>query len=84
MNERVRIIKTGGYDAEIKDIFRAYKIWQKETNTGRSLTQNELYRQLSDKCGEPSDKKTFKQLHAFKADTTVEEYDKTGVVNTEQ
>ena len=83
MNERVRIIKSGGYDADIKDIFRAYKLWQKETNTGRCLTQNELYRQLSDKCGEPSDKKTFKQFHAFKSDAMVEEYDATGMVTTE-
>ena len=83
MNERVRIIKSGGYDADIKDIFLAYKLWQKETNTGRCLTQNELYRQLSDKCGEPSDKKTFKQFHAFKSDAMVEEYDTTGMVTTE-
>jgi hypothetical protein len=35
----------------------------------------ELYKRLSDKCGEPADKKTFKQMRLFESDEDITEYD---------
>ena len=78
MNARIREIKKGGYQAEIKDIFRVYKHWYDEMGggVGRKLSQTELYKRLSDKCGEPSDKKTFRQMRLFDDDQDLEEYEK--------
>lgn len=76
MNARIREVKKGGYEANIKDIFRVYKNWYEAVGGGgRKLNQTELYKRLSDKCGEPSDKKTFKQIRLFEDDLDVEEYD---------
>jgi len=79
MNARIREIKKGGYESSIKDIFRVYKIWYEGIGggVGRKLSQTELYKRLSDKCGEPSDKKTFKQMRLFEDDADIEEYDQT-------
>ena len=79
MNARIREIPKGGYESNIKDIFRVYKNWYESIGggVGRKLSQNELYKRLSDKCGEPSDKKTFKQMRYFEDDADIEEYDKT-------
>ena len=79
MNARIREITKGGYEANIKDIFRVYKNWYESIGggVGRKLSQNELYKRLSDKCGEPSDKKTFKQMLLFEDDVDIEEYDNT-------
>ena len=79
MNARIREITKGGYEANIKDIFRVYKNWYESIGggVGRKLSQNELYKRLCDKCGEPSDKKTFKQMRLFEDDVDIEEYDKT-------
>jgi P4 family phage/plasmid primase-like protien len=78
MNARIREIPKGGYESNIKDIFRVYKNWYESIGggVGRKLSQNELYKRLSDKCGEPSDRKTFKQMRLFEDDVDVEEYDK--------
>ena len=78
MNARIREITKGGYEANIKDIFRVYKNWYESIGggVGRKLSQNELYKRLYDKCGEPSDKKTFKQMRLFEDDVDIEEYDK--------
>lgn len=78
MNARIREIPKGGYESNIKDIFRVYKNWYESIGggVGRKLSQNELYKRLSDKCGEPSDRKTFKQMRLFEDDLDVEEYDK--------
>jgi P4 family phage/plasmid primase-like protien len=78
MNARIREIKRGGYEANIKDIFRVYKNWYESIGggVGKKLSQIELYKRLSDKCGEPSDKKTFKQVRLFEDDIDIEEYDK--------
>ena len=78
MNARIREIKRGGYEATIKDIFRIYKNWYESIGggVGKKLSQAELYKRLSDKCGEPSDKKTFKQIRLFEDDADIEEYDK--------
>jgi phage/plasmid-associated DNA primase len=78
MNARIREIKKGGYQAEIKDIYRVYKNWYDEMGggVGRKLSQTELYKRLSDKCGEPSDKKTFRQMRLFNDDQDLEEYEK--------
>ena len=78
MNARIREITKGGYEANIKDIFRVYKNWYESIGggVGRKLSQNELYKRLCDKCGEPSDKKTFKQMRLFEDDVDIEEYDK--------
>jgi P4 family phage/plasmid primase-like protien len=78
MNSRIREIAKGGYESNIKDIFRVYKNWYESIGggVGRKLSQNELYKRLSDKCGEPSDKKTFKQIRLFEDDIDIEEYDK--------
>jgi hypothetical protein len=43
---------------------------------GRKLSQTELYKRLCDKCGEPSDKKTFKQMRLFEDDQDIDEYEK--------
>jgi P4 family phage/plasmid primase-like protien len=77
MNARIREVKKGGYDANIKDIFRVYKNWYEGVGggVGRKLNQTDLYKRLSDKCGEPSDKKTFKQMRLFEDDVDIEEYD---------
>ena len=83
MNARIREIKKGGYEAEIKAIFREYCKWQAVDGIGRKITQTELYKRLSDKCGEPADKKTFKQMKLFESDEAIETYDKTGIVSTE-
>lgn len=78
MNARIREIKRGGYEANIKDIYRVYKNWYESIGggVGKKLSQVELYKRLSDKCGEPSDKKTFKQMRLFEDDIDLEEYEK--------
>jgi len=78
MNARIREIPKGGYESNIKDIFRVYKNWYESIGggVGRKLSQNELYKRLSDKCGEPSDKKTFRQMRLFEDDLDVEEFDR--------
>jgi phage/plasmid-associated DNA primase len=78
MNARIREIKRGGYEANIKDIFRVYKNWYESIGggVGKKLSQIELYKRLSDKCGEPSDKKTFKQMRLFEDDLDIEEFDR--------
>jgi P4 family phage/plasmid primase-like protien len=78
MNARIREISKGGYEASIKDIFRVYKNWYESIGggVGRKLSQQELYKRLSDKCGEPSDKKTFRQMRLFEDDMDIEEYDR--------
>jgi P4 family phage/plasmid primase-like protien len=83
MNARIREITKGGYEANIKDIFRVYKNWYESIGggVGRKLSQNELYKRLCDKCGEPSDKKTFKQVRLFEDDIDIEEYDKSLLEN---
>jgi P4 family phage/plasmid primase-like protien len=77
MNARIREITKGGYESNIKDIFRIYKNWYESIGggVGRKLSQQELYKRLSDKCGEPSDKKTFKSMRLFDDDIDIEEYD---------
>lgn len=78
MSARVREIKKGGYEADIKDIFRVYKRWYEEIGggVGRKLSQPDLYKRLCDKCGEPADKRTFKQMRLFDAEEDIEEFDK--------
>jgi P4 family phage/plasmid primase-like protien len=78
MNARVREIKVGGYESDIKNIFRVYKNWFEAIGggVGRKLSQTELYKRLCDKCGEPSDKKTFKQMRLFETEEDLEEYEK--------
>jgi P4 family phage/plasmid primase-like protien len=78
LNARIREIKKGGYEAAIKDIFRVYKNWFEAVGggVGRKLNQTELYKRMVDKFGEPSDKKTFKQLRLFEDDYELEEYEK--------
>jgi phage/plasmid-associated DNA primase len=78
MNARTREIKVGGYEADIKNIFRVYKNWYEAIGggVGRKLSQTELYKRLCDKCGEPSDKKTFKQMRLFENEEDLEEYEK--------
>ena len=78
LNARIREVKKGGYEALIKDIFRVYKNWFEAVGggVGRKLNQTELYKRMVDKFGEPSDKKTFKQLRLFEDDYEVEEYEK--------
>jgi P4 family phage/plasmid primase-like protien len=78
MNARIREIKMGGYESNIKEIYRVYKNWYEAIGggVGRKLSQLELYKRLSDKCGEPKDKKTFKQMRLFEEDADIEEYDK--------
>ena len=80
MNARIREIPKGGYEAQIKDIFRVYKNWYEGIGggVGRKLSQTELYKRLCDKCGEPSDKKTFKQIRLFEDDADIEEYETSG------
>lgn len=77
MNARIREIAKGGYEATIKDIFRVYKNWYEGIGggVGRKLSQTELYKRMSDKCGEPSDKKTFRQMRLFEDDADIEEYE---------
>ena len=77
MKARIREIKKGGYEEDIKNIFRTYKSWYEEIGggVGRKLSQLELYKRLSDKCGEPADKKTFKQMRLFESDEDIAEFD---------
>jgi phage/plasmid-associated DNA primase len=77
MKARIREVKKGGYEEDIKNIFRTYKAWYEEIGggVGRKLSQLELYKRLSDKCGEPADKKTFKQMRLFECDEDIAEYD---------
>ncbi len=76
MNARIREVKKGGYEADIKAIFREYKNWYEAVGGGgRKLNQTELYKRLCDKCGEPVDKKTFKQMRLFTDDDEIQEYD---------
>ena len=76
MNARIREVKKGGYEADIKAIFREYKNWYEAVGGGgRKLNQTELYKRLCDKCGEPIDKKTFKQMRLFTDDDEIQEYD---------
>ena len=77
-NARIREISKGGFSSNIKDIYRNYKQWYEGMGggMGRKLTQIDLYKRLSDKYGEPYDKKTFKQLRLFDDENELEEYDK--------
>ena len=77
MKARIREVKKGGYEEDIKNIFRTYKAWYEEIGggVGRKLSQMELYKRLSDKCGEPADKKTFKQIRLFESDEEIAEFD---------
>lgn len=77
MKARIREIPKGGYEAEIKDIFRVYKNWYEGIGggVGRKLSQTELYKRLTDKCGEPSNKRSFKQLRLFEDDNDMEQYE---------
>ena len=80
MNDRIREIKRGGYQSLIADIYRVYQTWYQDIGggVGKKLSKTELYKRLSEKCGEPSDKKTFKQLRLFGLSgekETIEEYD---------
>ncbi len=77
MNARIREVKMGGHEADIKEIFREYKNWYEAVGggVGRKLSQTELYKRLSDKCGEPSDKRHFKQMMLFKSDEEIDQYD---------
>jgi P4 family phage/plasmid primase-like protien len=79
MNARIREVQKGGYEANIKEIFRVYKNWYESIGggVGKKLSQNELYNRLCDKCGTPSDKKTFKAIRLFEDDADIEEYDRT-------
>ena len=76
LNARIREIPKGGYEADIREIFRVYKRWYDEVGggVGRKLSQTDLYKRLSDRCGEPSNKRTFKQLRLFEDDDDLEEY----------
>jgi P4 family phage/plasmid primase-like protien len=78
MNSRIREITKGGYEANIKDIYRVYKNWYEEIGggVGRKLAQQDLYKRLCDKLGEPKDKKTFQQQRLFESDIDIEEYDR--------
>jgi P4 family phage/plasmid primase-like protien len=78
MNARIREIPKGGYEASIKEIYRVYKNWYEAIGggVGRKLPQPELYKRLCDKCGEPSDKKTFKQMRLFEDDEEIEVYER--------
>ena len=78
MNARIREIKRGGYESNILEIFREYKNWYESIGggIGKKLSQTDLYKRLSEKCGEPLDKKTFKQIRLFQGDNDIEEYDK--------
>ena len=77
MRARIREVKKGAYEENIKNIFHTYKVWYEEIGggVGRKLSQMELYKRLSDKCGEPADKKTFKQMRLFESDEDIAEYD---------
>ena len=78
MNARIREIPKGGYEAGIKDIFRVYKNWFESVGggVGRKLNQTDLYKRLCDKCGEPADKKTFKQMRLFEDEEALDEYER--------
>ncbi len=69
--------REGNDNSQLKDIFRVYKAWYESIGggVGRKLSQNELYKRLCDKLGEPSDKKTFKRLILFEDEQQLEEYD---------
>ncbi len=83
MNARIREITKGGYEANIKDIFRVYKNWYESVGggVGRKLNQTDLYKRLCDKCGEPKDKKTFLSMRLFEDDADIEEYEKSLLEN---
>jgi P4 family phage/plasmid primase-like protien len=70
------VIEEVGYEAQIREIYNEYVSWYTSIGggVGRKLSQNDLYKRLCDKCGEPSDKKTFKRFHLFHADEDIEEY----------
>ena len=78
MNARIREVQKGGYESNIKEIYRVYKNWYESIGggVGKKLSQNELYNRLCDKCGTPSDKKTFKAIRLFEDDADIEEYDR--------
>jgi hypothetical protein len=76
VNARIREVSNN--ESVIKDIYREYKMWYEAIGggVGRKLSQNELYKRLCDKYGEPGDKKTFKRFMLFDSDESIEEYDK--------
>jgi len=78
VNARIREIKKGGYESNIKDIFRVYKNWYESVGggVGRKLNQTDLYKRLADQYGEPVDKRSFKQLRLFDDDFELEAYEK--------
>jgi phage/plasmid-associated DNA primase len=77
INARIRIIPKQGYSAAIRDIFRIYKNWYESIGggVGRKLSQIELYKRLSDKYGEPIDKKVFLHFRLFDDEAQIEEYE---------
>ena len=76
IHARIREVKMGGHTAIMADLWLSYRSWMGENGgAGRKLTQTELYKRLSDKYGEPSDKRTFKQMIVFQSDAEVDTYD---------
>jgi P4 family phage/plasmid primase-like protien len=77
INARIREVKMGGHTAIMADLWLSYRSWFGENaGAGRKLTQTELYKRLSDKYGEPSDKRTFKQMIVFQSDAEIDAYEK--------
>lgn len=78
VNARIR--EVSGSESSIREIYRVYKNWYESIGggVGRKLPQNELYKRLCDKYGEPGDKKTFKRFMLFEDDEAIEEFDKNG------
>jgi len=77
IHARIREVKMGGHTAIMADLWLSYRSWFGENaGSGRKLTQTELYKRLSDKYGEPSDKLTFKQMIVFQSDAEVDAYEK--------
>jgi P4 family phage/plasmid primase-like protien len=72
------VIEEPGFESTIREIYNEYVNWYTSIGggVGRKLSQNDLYKRLSDKFGEPADKKTFKRFHLFGADEDIEEYKK--------
>ena len=77
IHARIREVKMGGHTAIMADLWLSYRSWMGENGgVGRKLTQAELYKRLSDKYGEPSDKRTFKQMIVFQSDAEIDAHDK--------
>jgi P4 family phage/plasmid primase-like protien len=76
---RIRVSKSPGDEALIKEVWRAYRNWYEQVGSGvggKKLSQTELQKRMDDEFGVPYDKKTYRRIRAFDSDEELEAYER--------